>query len=157
MTKVHVQILRIGGQHAAAGCSVACIDLLVAVARSHRRALAGDPCRHRAYSWGACDFEASQADFAEAAYERSRALPETRRDSHHPRRCRRQEVQERLGKPSIKCQLRELQMQGTLTKLRSREGHPYLDQVLALGLCDQGLELRGSEGVDKAGFGNDEK
>ena len=33
----------------------------------------------------------------------------------------------------------------------------YLNQVLALGLGDQRLEFGGSEGVDKAGFRNDQE
>jgi len=32
-----------------------------------------------------------------------------------------------------------------------------LDKVFALGLCDEGLELCGGEGVDEAGLGDDEK
>ncbi len=33
----------------------------------------------------------------------------------------------------------------------------YLDQILALWLCDQRLQLGRREGVDKTGFGHDEK
>lgn len=33
----------------------------------------------------------------------------------------------------------------------------YLDEVLAFGLRDEWLELRGREGVDEAGFGDDEQ
>jgi len=33
----------------------------------------------------------------------------------------------------------------------------YLDQVLALGLCDERLQLGGGESVDETGFGHDEK
>ena len=32
-----------------------------------------------------------------------------------------------------------------------------LDEVLALGLGDEGLELRSGEGVDEAGLGDDEQ
>ena len=33
----------------------------------------------------------------------------------------------------------------------------YLDEVLALGLGDEWLELGSGEGVDKTGFGHDEE
>lgn len=36
-------------------------------------------------------------------------------------------------------------------------GKSYLDQVLALGLGDQWLELRGGECVDETRFGDDQK
>jgi hypothetical protein len=33
----------------------------------------------------------------------------------------------------------------------------YLDEVLALGFGNEGLELRRGEGVDEAGFGHDKQ
>jgi hypothetical protein len=33
----------------------------------------------------------------------------------------------------------------------------YLDEILAFGLGDERLQLRGREGVHEAGFGDDEK
>lgn len=36
-------------------------------------------------------------------------------------------------------------------------GKAYLDEVLAFGFGYEGLELRGGEGVDEAGLGDDEE
>jgi hypothetical protein len=36
-------------------------------------------------------------------------------------------------------------------------GGTYLDQVLALGLGDEWLQLGGGEGVDETGLGDDQK
>ena len=79
MIEVDMEMLRIGDQHAAEGCSAACTGLLVAVARSRRRALAGDPYQRPAYSQEACGSEASRVGSAGEAGERLLALPEIRR------------------------------------------------------------------------------
>jgi hypothetical protein len=45
----------------------------------------------------------------------------------------------------------------SISRVLYGRGATYLDQVLALGLRDERLELRGCEGVDEACFGDDEE
>lgn len=154
MMEVDAEMLRTGDQRAAGGPTAACTGPPVAVARSRRRALAEGPSRRWACSWEAGGSAASRAGSAGVAGERCWAPLGSRRRSSRPRRCRRPEVRARSSKPGIERQKGgAVRMHATRNPCRLRDREmTYLNQVLALGLCDERLQLGGGKGVDEAGL-----
>ena len=158
MMEVDAEMLRTGDQRAAGGPTAACTGPPVAVARSRRRALAGGPSRRWACSWEAGGSAASRAGSAGVAGERCWAPLGSRRRSSRPRRCRRREVRARSSKPGIGRQKGAVRMHATRVPVSlAGSGMTYLNQVLALGLCDERLQLGGGKGVDEAGLRHDEE
>lgn len=145
-----------GGPRVAAGPTAACTGcLVVVVARSwSRRALTAGPFRR----WVACSPAACglvvawQAGLVGEAGVRSSALRGTRRGSCRPRRCRRLEVRARSGTPDLRVSLATWSVHATRDASMT-----YLNQVLALGLGHERLQLRRGKGVDQTRLRHDQE